>query len=156
MDIVQQVAKAIDEIPGQPTTREIARIAIEEYQEALWLPVFGALASNYTIPPPALRHHRAQAITARIMQIIGNYLRHDGDLDGSEASRDLYRTFYETGAEVVTDADRTAAGLPMRGPHGLTLEELRIMELKRMEVMLRPMQPIVMNQELDALTPRSK
>lgn len=56
--------------------------------------------------------------------------------------RDIYRVLFDllyiTGAEVITDADRVAAGLEPRNEHGLTDSELRILENRMTEAMLKP------------------
>lgn len=144
MDIVKTVADAIAEIPGQPSPREIARVAIEEYQKALWTPLFDQ--ENRFGMVPELRRRHAQALTAHVMHAIGDHLCRHGEEDGlREASAKLFEMIYESGAYVVTDADRQAAGLPMRGPYGLTQQELQIMEAKRIEAMLAPMPPMVIS-----------
>lgn len=144
MDIVKTVADAIAEIPGQPSAREVARVAIEEYQKALWTPLFDH--DNRFGFVPELRQRHAQMLTAHIMHAIGDYLCRHGDEDGlREASAKLFEMIYESGAYIVTDADRAAAGLPMRGPYGLTQQELQIMEAKRIEAMLAPVPPMVLS-----------
>lgn len=91
-----------------------------------------------------IRHARAMQLTAHIMNIVGKYIcEHTDEKLHSEASRELFNTFYETGAEVVTDDHRAMADLPPRGAKGWTAEELRIMEAKRMEAMLRPFPSLV-------------
>lgn len=142
MDIVETVAAEIADIPGDhPSSLEIARVAIEAYQKALWPSYFGRDMPLY----PEHRRHRAMALTAHIMSMIGKYLRDDAEIEGHrDASRDLFEALYESGAEVITDADRTAAGLPARGPYGLTREELRLLEARYTEVMLRPMAPMIL------------
>lgn len=93
---------------------------------------------------PELRRHRALQLTGHIMHIMHKYLCNHGDARGSrDASRDLMEALYESGADVVTDADRATAGLAARGPYGVTAEELRIMEVRRVEAMLRPLPPFV-------------
>lgn len=56
--------------------------------------------------------------------------------------RDIYRSLFDllyvTGAEVITDADRAMAGLEPRNERGLTETELRIMEDRMTEAMLKP------------------
>jgi hypothetical protein len=136
MDIVEQVATEISEIPGDPSSLEIARIAIEAYQRALWTPHFGRPNRVW----PELRRNRANQLTAHILSIVGKYLCDHGDVRGHrEASRDLFEVLYESGAEVITDADRATAGLSPRGPYGLTEEQLRILDARYTEAMLRPM-----------------
>jgi len=141
MNIVEQVADAIADIPGNPSSLEIARVAIEEYQKALWPPIdFGS--RTLTIDR---RRMRANALTAHIMHLIGKHLCRHGEADGArEASRTLFETLYEAGADIVTDLDRANAGLLPRDHNGLTREELQIMEVKRTEAMLRPMTAMIL------------
>lgn len=143
MDVVEQVAEAIADIPGNPSSLEIARIAIEAYQEAIWSPTFDI--SNRAGMVPELRRVRAQQTTAHIMHIVSKYLCDHGEMDGHKhASRELMEALYESGAEVITDIDRATAGLPPRGPYGLTAEELRIRGARLTEAMLRPMPPMIL------------
>lgn len=140
MDIVQTVAEAIAEIPGTPSPREVARVAIEAYQAALWPPMdFGS--RTLTIDR---RRMRANSLTAHIMHAIGKYLCRHGEVDGArEASGTLFEMLYEAGADIVTDLDRTSAGLPPRDHNGLTRDELCIMEAKHVQAMFSPMPPIM-------------
>jgi hypothetical protein len=145
MDVVKTVADAIAGIPDRfPSAEVVARVAIEEYQKALWTPLFDQ-ESRFGFVPELRRRH-AQMLTAHIMQAIGDYLCRHGEEDGlREASEKLFEMIYESGAYVLTDADRQAAGLPMRGPYGLTMEELKIMEMKRIEAMLSPIPPMIIS-----------
>lgn len=61
-----------------------------------------------------------------------------------DASRELAKMLYESGADIITDADRATAGLSPRGPYGLTREQLRIIEARHTEMMLHPLPPIIM------------
>lgn len=45
----------------------------------------------------------------------------------------------QSGAEVITDDVRKAAGLPPRGPYGTTAEELHAMENYRLRALLAPL-----------------
>lgn len=138
MDIVDKVAAEIAEIPGSPSAHEIARIAIEAYQKALWTPAFDVTNRAGLLPEP--RRHRASQITANVMQILDKYLCDHGDSRAHrDASEDLFETFYESGAEIISDFDRSQAGVPPRGAYGLTATELHIIETRRIEAMLRPM-----------------
>jgi hypothetical protein len=90
------------------------------------------------------RRNWANSLTAHIMNMVGKYLCRHGEQDGAmEASRDLFEALYESGAYIVTDTDRATAGLEARGAYGLTREEMRIMELKHREAMLRPWPPVM-------------
>lgn len=140
-DIVEQVALELAEIPGDPSSLEIARIAIEAYQRALWPPYFERRAPFY----PEHRRQRASAITAHIMAIVGKYLcDHDGARGPRDASRELFEALYEAGGDIITDADRATAGLPMRGPYGLTLEQLSILEARHTQAMLGPVPAFIL------------
>lgn len=140
-DIVEAVAAEIADIPGKPTTSEIARVAIEAYQRALWPNHFALLTPMY----PQHRQQRAHAMTAHIMNIVGKYLCDHGEAHGPrDASRELFEAIYESGAEIITDADRVAAGLPARGPYGLTREQLKILDARYTQALLAPMPPFVM------------
>lgn len=139
MDIVEKVAKGIAEMPGDQSVLNVARVAIEEYQKAL-MP--GFFDSPRTIMPE-YRYNRANMLTAHIMQVVGKYLCEHGETHGGrDAARELFEMFYEAGADIITDADRAAAGLLPRDEHGLTREEFQILEAKRIQAMLAPMPPI--------------
>ena len=78
------------------------------------------------------------------MQVIDKYLCNHSEVSGGrEASRELFAMFYEAGADIITDADRAAAGLLPRDKHGLTREELQILEAKRIQAMLAPLPPMI-------------
>lgn len=135
MDIVDKVAADIAEIPGNPSVREIARVAIEAYQRELWPPAFDR---QHMLPE--MRWVRAQRLVAFIMAAMGKHLCEHGERHGArDASHDLFEALYEAGAEVVTDADRAIAQLPPRGPYGLTAQDLVLLEQRRLEVMRTPL-----------------
>lgn len=137
MDIIEKVAKAI-RVRDSQDEFAIARAAIEAYQDAIW-PV-RHFSDRLEVEH---RRNKANALTAHVLNVIGKYLCDHGDARGHrDASRDLMQMFYESGADIITDADRSAAGLPARGPSGLTAEELRILEARRIEMMLKPMPPM--------------
>lgn len=50
----------------------------------------------------------------------------------------LFNLFFATGVEVITDADRAAAGLSPRNEYGLTAEEFHLMEEKLEAAMRAP------------------
>lgn len=90
------------------------------------------------------RRMRAMALTAQIMQIVGKYVPHDRERD---LQRDLHYELQEAmekvGAEIISDYDRQQYGLPARGPDGWTMEEIVALEKRRLEMMLAPMPPII-------------
>jgi hypothetical protein len=144
MDIAEKIATEIDAIPGQPTSYEVARVAIEAYQREMWTPHFD-LSRKFNLLPE-LRRNRASSLTAHIMHLIGKYIcEHDAEHDlHRRASGDLFEAIYESGCDIITDADRRAAGLPDRGPYGMTKDEMQILEAKRTEAMLRPTPPMIL------------
>lgn len=143
-EMVERVAQAICGDDNPANVLEIHRIrasaAIEAYQTALFPPMDFS-SRSLTVDR---RRMRANAITAHIMQAIGKYLCDHGDENGArEASRALFDMLFQAGADIVTDLDRSNAGLAPRDHNGLTREELQIMEAKRIEAMLSPIPPMV-------------
>lgn len=88
------------------------------------------------------RHMRAQQLLGHVLHVIEKYIPHES-YEG--VARDIEDLFLITGAYIVTDADRAAAGLPMRGVDGLTLDELKIIEAKMIQAMLAPPKPLVVS-----------
>lgn len=138
--LIAKIAQAIDDIPGNPSSLEIARVSIEEYQRAIWPAAFD---TSYSMRRtyPELRRARASNITANIMHIVRKYIYDNKSV--SNASRELMETLYESGAEIITDADRAVVGLSTRDSYGLTSEELRIIEARRIQVTLGSIQPMI-------------
>jgi len=81
------------------------------------------------------RSPRAQQLVAMIMEILKGRI-----VAGEYGSvlTELMDLLWCQGAQVVTDADRQQAGLPPRNHHGMTLEELAILERRQIEAMLEP------------------
>ncbi len=81
------------------------------------------------------RSPRAQQLVAMIMAILKGRIA-----DGEYGSIliELNDLMWCQGAQVVTDADRQQAGLPPRNHHGMTLEELAVLERRQIEAMLQP------------------
>lgn len=84
-----------------------------------------------------------------IMKLVDWRLRfellHPSALD--DLRRDLLEFCEREGIEILTDQDRKFAGLPPRGPLGWTEQELQILELRRQEVMLSPLAPVIMEKK---------
>lgn len=89
-----------------------------------------------------MRLTRTRQITALIMEVMNKYIRDDHD-SRCKAYEELSDLLHKNGAEIVSDADRHQAGLAARSPQGWTAAELQILEAKRMELMLKPMAPII-------------
>ncbi len=91
------------------------------------------------------RRLRAQSMTAAIMHIVGRYISDEDQRRNAmrDLSYELFDHMWKEGVEIVTDEDRRMAGLPPRGPDGWTLEELVILEQRRLEIMRAPMPPVV-------------
>lgn len=93
---------------------------------------------------PDVRRRRAQALTATVMQIVGKRMPHAENRELRDICRDIEDTLRGQGYEVLNDLDRETLGFPPRGPDGWTIDELRALEAKRLEVLTRPMPPIFM------------
>lgn len=81
------------------------------------------------------------AVVHFVMQAIGKYVPNN---DLKYAHRELFDALQAAGVDIITNEDRTKAGLPPRGPMGWTSRELQILEAKWMEALLSPMPPIIM------------
>jgi len=95
------------------------------------------------------RRHRAMALTAQIMQIVGKYIPRDDERD---LLRDLHYELQDVmekaGAEIVSDFDRQQYGLSPRGPDGWTIEEIIELERRRLEMMYAPLPPTIFPKSL--------
>ena len=110
---------------------------------------------------PDYRRLRAQVVAHNVLHALEPWIerlerleewqereRKDGDKRGRPRTRRdiheaLFSLFFAIGVEVITDADRAAAGLDPRNERGLTEYEMRAMEERRMEAMLRPVPPVI-------------
>lgn len=90
---------------------------------------------------PNMRMQRAQMFAAQVMRIIDRDIcDHTEDVRARQRLHSrLIDLFYSQGFDTVTDQDRTAAGLLLRDDDGWAPEELRAMELRRIEMLSRPM-----------------
>lgn len=89
---------------------------------------------------PDLRRIRADQLTGFILAIIEPYLceHHPDNHAHKKCAEALLREFCSSGAEIITDFQRSEAGLPPRGEFGLTAYELQTLEERRLEMMTRP------------------
>lgn len=91
------------------------------------------------------RRLRSQSLLSHILHIVGMHL--NGEDNRRNALRDiayeLDEKFRAEGVEIITDATRSEAGLPPRGPDGWTLEELQILERRRIEAMYSTVPPVI-------------
>ena len=89
-----------------------------------------------------LRQRRAYGLAHELMNRImkaSPYLHYQADGREQCAIHDAITGFLaEVGAEIVTDRDRSEAGLPPRGPDGWTVEELIALERRRTEALYAP------------------
>jgi len=91
-----------------------------------------------------IRRRRAESLMAAVLSNLYPCIdaTHPEDLPHritSLVQEAMFEVMFEHGVEVLTDADREAAGLPPRGPHGWTIEELMALERRRLEVLTRPL-----------------
>lgn len=92
------------------------------------------------------RRYRADVISANMMQIVSKHLGRmmpsgyagASELIMSDIQSELSGLLRSHGAEIISDADRAAFGLPPRGPDGWTQEEIVALERRRLEVMSQP------------------
>lgn len=91
------------------------------------------------------RRIRSQALLAEILHIVDKHLSDDDRRRNAmrELHYELFDKFMEKGVEIVTDEDRRAVGLPERGPDGWTMEELVVLEQKRIEAMRAPISVVM-------------
>jgi hypothetical protein len=87
------------------------------------------------IVAPDMRRRRASQITALVMNALHDHLAQNSLRDAHEA---LFKLFWESGFDAVTDEDRKNAGLPDRGDLGWTDRELHAMEAARLAMLLKP------------------
>jgi hypothetical protein len=91
-----------------------------------------------------LRQRRAQVLAAHVMEKLRGHLYEDRDRDTlRDVHEILMQEFMAQGVEVLTDYDREQYGLPPRGPDGWTMEELLALERRRLEILTRPLAPMV-------------
>jgi len=92
---------------------------------------------------PPRRHQKAMQLTAHVMHVIEQHLPTNDDAYKRniryEITRELENLFYAAGVEVITEADRIAAGCMPRDHNGLTLEEIRILDARYIQAMLEPL-----------------
>lgn len=90
------------------------------------------------------RHPRAQQITHLLMHIIRRHVDFDKlDPGGKDRiERDLFCALQDQlwcdGAQMITEGDRIAAGLPPRNVEGLTVDELVAIESRLLLSLLQP------------------
>lgn len=77
----------------------------------------------------------AMQLTAMIMEVLKPHL--DTQAYG-EVVLELQNLMWSQGVQVITEAERIAAGRPPRNHYGMTLEELAILEQRQIDAMLRP------------------
>jgi hypothetical protein len=98
-----------------------------------------------------MRKARIMPLVHAILEIVRPHLNDERDL--SRIYDELAQKLYEAGAEIVTDDIRAQAGLPPRGPDGWTDEDLRALELARLNNLLRPLTMAVDLAHSSSVTP---
>lgn len=94
---------------------------------------------------PDLRRMRAISMTNLVLSALAPWIADDNRRSVAYRLEDL---FMEVGIDVVTDEDRRKAGLKPRGERGWTSDELKILEQKRLEVLLAPIQTIITKDDI--------
>lgn len=91
------------------------------------------------------RHMRTQQLLGLVLHHIRPYLDPNPERRvDRDVARVLEELFHTSGIQIITEADRAAAGLPPRDHNGMTLEELAVYEARMMEAMLQPLQMMIM------------
>lgn len=93
------------------------------------------MSDKLKIAEPNYRRRRADILAASIMRELRDFI----PAAAIGRARDALATlFAETDAEVITEADRLAAGLPKRNENGLSPEEHRLIETQRQLALVKP------------------
>lgn len=96
------------------------------------------------------RHLRTQQLLGLVMHHIQPYLDQNSERKAyRDVARVLEELFHASGVQIITEADRAAAGLPPRDHNGMTLEEITIIEAKLLRAMMEPMAPKILNTNTD-------
>jgi hypothetical protein len=74
------------------------------------------------------KHRRVQELLYHVSHIIEAHL--PPNFDRRALYRELEDLFYATGPQIITEAMRIEAGLPIRDDNGMTIEEIRIFEAR--------------------------
>jgi hypothetical protein len=89
-----------------------------------------------------LRQRRAEGLAIEIERRIEKaspYIRYEASHGARRAISNAIRdVLMEVGADLITDHDRSEAGLPPRGPDGWTVQELHAIERRRLEALYAP------------------
>lgn len=85
---------------------------------------------------PDRRRQRVDALVHATMNALDKFIADD---DRKAAYYALVDLFTSKGIDILTAEDRERIGLPPHNEKGWTDQEVRVLELKRMEALLRPM-----------------
>lgn len=91
------------------------------------------------IPRTDLRYRRSMGLAHAIFGKLRDYIPREYE---RRAMDDLVEILMDKGIEVLTDFDREQMNLPPRGPDGWTTEEIIAIEQRRLDAMLKPIQPV--------------
>jgi hypothetical protein len=82
------------------------------------------------------RYRRATELAHATMKALDPFIADDTRRRAYEAVIDVYM---QKGVEVITDYERRAYGLPERDEKGWTREEMLALEMKRLEILTKPL-----------------
>ena len=91
---------------------------------------------------PDRQRRQIDAIVHLVMEAVRKHIPDEGNAH-KHAVYDLRDALESAGIDIITNEEREKAGLPPRGPKGWTYEELKVLEVKRMEALLRPLPPMI-------------
>jgi hypothetical protein len=133
--MVKAAAEVLADRVPEAEREGLAREMLQKAEAASW-PIH-QLQPQYRVMHFPHRRRRAETLTAHVLDLLRRQISRERHA-AEDAYRILMDAFYTAGVEIVSDADRAAAGLRPRDESGLTIEELTILEHRRIEAMLRP------------------
>lgn len=98
------------------------------------------------------KYTRTNQVLGHALHLLRPYLRDDAYRPAARALNDF---FDSQGVQLITEADRIAAGLEPRDHNGLTLQELVVIETKLIEAMMQPPMMVLTKEQAEELTKRA-
>lgn len=91
-----------------------------------------------------VRRIRSESLVHHILHIVEKHLSAEDNRRNvmRDIAYELDEKFRSEGVEIITDALRSEAGLPPRGDDGWTIDELTVLERRRIELMMGPLPPL--------------
>jgi hypothetical protein len=92
-----------------------------------------------------LRRLRIQPLVHLIMHAVAKHIGEEGRRRNAMRAiyEEVFDLLHKEGVEILTDHMRAEMGLPPRGPDGWTIEEIVALERLRLELLTRPLPPVI-------------